>query len=100
MYNRSAEPRYYTRVIEALPDKLDIKRHSPGILYIYHVICARYASKIWDFSKKTNIVIFLSSCVARQHRKERDDLIALLLYGFSNLRFYKHNISEAVVYKR
>ena len=34
MYNRSAEPRDYTRVIEALPDKLDIKRHSPGILYL------------------------------------------------------------------
>ena len=34
MYNRSAEPRDYTRVIEALPDKLDIKRHSPGILYV------------------------------------------------------------------
>ena len=35
MYNRSAEPRDYTRVIEALSDKLDIKRHSPGILYLY-----------------------------------------------------------------
>ena len=35
MYNRSAEPRDYTRIIEALPDKLDIKRHSPGILYLY-----------------------------------------------------------------
>ena len=34
MYNRTAEPRDYTRVIEALPDKLDIKRHSPGILYL------------------------------------------------------------------
>ena len=45
------------------------------------------------FSKKTYIVIFLSSGVARQHRKARDDLIALLLYGFLNLRYYKHNIS-------
>ena len=49
-----------------------------------HVICARYASNIWDFSKKTNIVIFLSSGVARQHRKAHDDIIALLFYGFSN----------------
>ena len=41
-------------------------------------------------------MIFLSSGVARQHRKARDDLIALLLYGFSNLRFYKHNISDVL----
>ena len=25
-----------TRILEALPGKLDIKRHSPRILYIYH----------------------------------------------------------------
>ena len=45
-------------------------------------------------------MIFLSSGVARQHTKARDDLIALLLYGFSNLRYYKHNISDVLVYKR
>ena len=45
-------------------------------------------------------MIFLSSGVARQHRKARADLIALLLYGFSNLRYYKHNISDVFVYKR
>ena len=39
-------------------------------------------------------MIFLSFGVARQHRKARDDFIVLLLYGFSNLRFYKHNISD------
>ena len=43
---------------------------------------------------------FLSSGVARQHRKAPDDRIALLLYGFSNLRYYKHNISDVLVYKR
>ena len=45
---------------------------------------------------------FLSSGVARQHRKARDDLIALLPFGFSNLRYYKHNISDVtvLVYKR
>ena len=43
-------------------------------------------SKILDFSKKAYIVIFLSSGVARQHVKALDDLIALLLHGFSNLR--------------
>ena len=52
------------------------------------------------FQKKANILKFLSSGVARQHRKARDDLIALLLYGFSNLRYYKHNISDVLVYKR
>ena len=30
-------------------------------------------------------MIFLSSGVAKQHRKARDDLIALLPYGFSHL---------------
>ena len=52
------------------------------------------------FQKKANIVIFLSSGVARQHRKARDDLIALLLYEFLNLRYYKHNISNVLVYER
>ena len=32
--------------------------------------------------------------------KARDDLIALLLYGFSNLRYFKHTISDVLVYKR
>ena len=45
-------------------------------------------------------MIFLSSGVARQHRKACDDLIALLPYGFSNLRYYKHNISDVLVYKQ
>ena len=45
-------------------------------------------------------MILLSSGDARQHRKARDDLIALLLYGFSNLRYYKHNISGVLAYKR
>ena len=30
MYNCEALPSDYTRVIEAEPDKLDIKRHDPG----------------------------------------------------------------------
>ena len=68
--------------------------------HVYHILCARYASKIWAFSNLADIVIFLSSGVARQHRKARDDLIALLPYGFSNLRYYKHNISDVLVYKR
>ena len=42
-------------------------------------------------------MIFLSSGVARQHRKARNDLIAFLPYGFSNLRYYEHNISDVLV---
>ena len=45
-------------------------------------------------------MIFLSSGVARQHRKARNDLIAFLLYGFSNLMYYKHNISDVLVFKQ
>ena len=40
MLNRSAEPhepRDSTRVLEVLSGKLDIKRHLPGILYVYFV---------------------------------------------------------------
>ena len=33
------------------------------------------------------MLIFLSSGVARQHRKARDDLIAVLLYRFLNLGY-------------
>ena len=45
-------------------------------------------------------MIFLSSGVARQQRNAPDDLIALLPYGFSNLRYYKNNIPDILVYKR
>ena len=45
-------------------------------------------------------MIFLSSGVARKHRKVRDDLVVLLLYGFSNLRYDKQNVSYVLVYKR
>ena len=45
-------------------------------------------------------MIFLSSGVARQNGKARNDLNALLFYGFSNLRYYKHNKYVVLVYKR
>ena len=45
-------------------------------------------------------MIFLSSGVARQHRKAREDLIVLLLYGFSTLRYYKHILSDVLVHKQ
>ena len=34
MLNRSASLAMLTSVLKALPGKLDIKRHSPGVLYI------------------------------------------------------------------
>ena len=40
MLNRSASLVMSTSVLEALPGKLDIKRHSPSILYFY-VFCDR-----------------------------------------------------------
>ena len=43
-------------------------------------------------------MIFLTPGVARQHRKARDDLIALLPYVFLNLRYHKHIISNVLVY--
>ena len=36
MLNRSASLAMSTSVLKALPGKLDIKRHSPSILYIYY----------------------------------------------------------------
>ena len=35
MLNRSASLAMSTCVLKALPGKLDIKRHSPSILYVY-----------------------------------------------------------------
>ena len=37
MLNRSASLAMSTSVLKALPGKLDIKRHSPGILYLAHL---------------------------------------------------------------
>ena len=44
MLNRSASLAMSTSVLKALPGKLDIKRHSPSILYLYeaiHIISVR-----------------------------------------------------------
>ena len=38
MLNRSASLAMSTSVLKAEPDKLDIKRHSPSIIYVYDVI--------------------------------------------------------------
>ena len=49
MLNRSASLAMSTSVFEALPGKLDIKRHSPSILYI----CSR-GNKQTPFSGQNN----------------------------------------------
>ena len=76
MHNRSAEPRDYTPVIEALPDKLDIKRHSPGILYLlisYYIfkfvreLVTYESAAIHDTSDKT--VELLSRYVCPKNQK-------------------------------
>ena len=56
--------------------------------------------KIWAFSNQADIVLFLSFGVARQHKTARVDLIALLHYVFLNLRYYKHILSDVLLYKR
>ena len=38
MLNRSASLAMSTCVLKALPGKLEIKRHSPSILYVPHVV--------------------------------------------------------------
>ena len=45
-------------------------------------------------------MIFLSFGVARQHKIARDNLIVLLPFGSSSLKYHKHNISDVLVYKR
>ena len=50
--------------------------------------------KIWTLSNQVDIVIFLSFGVARQHKTARDDLITLLTFESSNLKYYKQNVSD------
>ena len=54
MLNRSASLAISTRVLKALPGKLDIKRHSPSILYKNDL---NYKG-IW---KERNMVFYLSN---------------------------------------
>ena len=52
-----------------------------------------------SFLKKLILVIFLSSGVARQQNKAREDLIALLLHGFSKLRYIINTINPLNKYR-
>ena len=75
MLNRSASLAMSTCVLKALPGKLDIKRHSPSILYFYPTLTLMldsyiiYLSILFDFSEMTcpvnNTITngkFLASC--------------------------------------
>ena len=44
MLNRSAILAMTTSVLKALPGKLDIKRHSPSILYIFNSPMEKYVT--------------------------------------------------------
>ena len=46
MVNRSARLTMSTSILEAVPGKLDIKRHSPTILYLFSNILGRYRSEL------------------------------------------------------
>ena len=45
-------------------------------------------------------MIFLLFGVARQYKTAPDDIIALLSFGSSSLKYYEHNISDILVYKQ
>ena len=57
MLNRSASLAMSTSVLKALPGKLDIKRHSPGILYVSD-LCQAF-DKIFQI-KIVYVVIYFS----------------------------------------
>ena len=65
MLNRSASLAMSTSVLKALPGKLDIKRHSPSILYLlvlilwcdYVVLCAVGLSVIVTFSAHSHLLL-------------------------------------------
>ena len=55
MLNGSASLAMSTSVLKALPGKLDIKRHSPSILYLYH-ICLKFSQQTRKIDKRTDIL--------------------------------------------
>ena len=58
--NRSANLAISTSVFEALPGKLDIKRHSSSILYIYFFLVGDYLS---DFKNAGCFAYCNQACV-------------------------------------
>ena len=62
MLNRSASLAMSTSVLKALPGKLDIKRHSPSILYVFCIVKISTSSLECSFSETDieSVVSFLS----------------------------------------
>ena len=56
MLNHLASLGMSTSILKALPGKLDIKRHSPGILYIAHA--TRLASMLEYIEDPTLVIMF------------------------------------------
>ena len=65
MLNRSASLAMSTSVLKALPGKLDIKRHSPSILYFHcTVIFVRSALQFMTLNRRLNIgIAHVFSCI-------------------------------------
>ena len=57
MLNRSASLAMSTCVLKALPGKLDIKRHSPSILYVSIVMVIHYYLQHLNLGKLTKFTI-------------------------------------------
>ena len=62
MLNRSASLAMSTSVLKALPGKLDIKRHSPSILYVFCIVKISISSLECSFSETDieRVISFLS----------------------------------------
>ena len=59
MLNRSASLAMSTSILKAFPGKLDIKRHSPSILYVY-ILLIRLFSGLYFFCHQIYHVILMS----------------------------------------
>ena len=59
MLNRSASLAMSTSVFKALPGKLDVKRHSPGILFLWAIFYNQ--ASITVYSKRSCFVVY--SCI-------------------------------------
>ena len=57
MLNRSASLAMTTSVLEALPGKLDIKRHSPRILFVHNLVAVTITITLSDRQGTLNIYL-------------------------------------------
>ena len=78
MLNRSASLAMSTRVLKALPGKLDIERHSPSILYLL----------------SQGQAIGLKICFYFQHKNELHNMFLLLYVESTVLRKHEFIVSS------